>query len=115
MRFVVSILPISLCLLAAACSSDDDQKSPSPAPASTSSAQPDPAKGGKGSGDVGPECTKYLACCDDVAKANPQVGASCDSVRSSISSGQKNGQSTASYESACKQGTAGMQAAGYCK
>lgn len=117
MRFVFSVLPLSFCLVLAACSSDDDnKKSSSPAPSSTSATDPGPAKGGKASGgDLGPQCTKYLECCDELVKDNPQVGASCDTVKKSITDTQKKGQSTDTLESACKQGVSGFQAAGYCK
>lgn len=63
---------------------------------------------------VGPECTKYFACCDEIAKAQPALAGSCDSTRKAVADATEKGASTASYESACKQALASMKGAGYC-
>ena len=90
----------------------------------TSTSPTEPSDGGKdgsssgshsSSGDLGPQCTAYLACCDEVAAQVPQLGASCDSTRTSIKSAEDKGASTDSYESACSSGLSGFKNAGYCK
>lgn len=92
---------------------------PSPSGSSTSSTDPAPAKDGgsssKGGGALGPSCKAYVACCDELAKNQPQIGASCDSVRTQIEKAQASGVSTSTYESACKSGVSSFQSAGYCK
>ncbi len=72
--------------------------------------------GGRSSaGDLGPSCTAYVACCEELAKSQPQLGASCDAVQKQIDTAQASGVSTASYEAACKSGVTSFQSAGYCK
>jgi hypothetical protein len=93
---------------------------PAPKGSSTSATEP-PKAGSSGSSDstagsaLGPACKEYIACCEDLAEENPQVGASCDSVKDQIEKAQKSGVSTSSYESACKSGTSSFKSAGYCK
>ena len=94
---------------------------PAPTGSSTSATDP-PAKDGGSSGSsgstgsaLGPSCKEYIECCEDLAESNPQVGASCDSVKTSIENAQANGVSTATYESSCKSGVASFKSAGYCK
>jgi hypothetical protein len=97
------------------------EKSGSPAASSTSSATPAPgdkpaAEGdGKDDSSLGPSCKAYLECCDEVAAKVPQLGASCDSTRKSITDAQGKGASVESYESACKSGLDGFKSASYCK
>jgi hypothetical protein len=64
---------------------------------------------------VGPQCTEYFACCEEIAKSQPALAGSCDSTRTAVESATKKGASTASYESACEQALTSMQSAGYCK
>ncbi len=95
-----------------------------PTGSSTSATDPPPAGsaaktgssgGGSSKGSLGPQCTAYMACCDEVAKGMPQFGASCDSVKTQIESAQSNGTSTSAYEPGCKSGLATFKSAGYCK
>ena len=92
--------------------------------AGTSTSATDPADGtdgGKkdgsssGGASLGPSCTAYVACCEELAASQPQLAASCDAVQKQIDTAQANGVSTASYESACKSGVTSFQSAGYCK
>lgn len=89
-----------------------DQKASKGDTAESSSAT-EPTEGSGSS--VGPQCSAYLECCDEVVKAQPAAAGSCDSTRSSIDKAVENGASTASYESACKQALSTMKSAGYCK
>jgi hypothetical protein len=93
---------------------------PSPFASSSSSTEPAPDKGTSGSSGtkgsaLGASCKAYVACCEEVATSQPQLAASCDSVKTQIESAQSKGASTSSYESACKSGLSGFQSAGYCK
>lgn len=92
--------------------------------AGTSASATDPADdpdGGKkdgstnGGASLGPSCTAYVACCEELAASQPQLAASCDAVQKQIDTAQASGVSTASYESACKSGVTSFQSAGYCK
>lgn len=87
-------------------------------PDASSSDPTDPALGssgtGTGSGALGPACTEYLACCAEIAAKNPQLGASCDSVKTQITNAQTNGISTSNFEASCKSGVGSMKSAGYC-
>lgn len=100
------------------------EQNPEPTGSSTSATDPPPAgssgsSGSSGSGtskgSLGPQCTAYMACCDEVAKAQPQLAASCESVQTQIESAQKNGTSTSAYEPGCKSGISTFRSAGYCK
>lgn len=88
-------------------------------PASSTS-DTDPADGGsaesskKPDGSLGPECTEYLSCCEDVATQLPSLATSCDSLKTSIQNAEDEGASTASYESTCKSGLSSFHSAGYC-
>ena len=97
------------------------EQNPEPTGSSTSSTDPPPAKsaGSSGSsgtskGSLGPQCTAYMACCEEIAKGMPQLGASCDSVKTQIETAQRNGTSTSAYEPGCKSGIATFKNAGYC-
>jgi hypothetical protein len=88
---------------------------------STSSTDPAAKDGGSkddggGSGSaLGASCTAYVACCEELAKSQPQLAASCDAVQKQIDTAQASGASTASYEAACKSGVTSFQSAGYCQ
>ena len=84
---------------------------PSAAPSATATATADP-KGGAST--LGPKCTEYLACCDEVAAKNPSMGSACDSTRTQIEQAKEKGVSTGSYESACESAIGSMKSAGYC-
>jgi hypothetical protein len=98
-----------------------------PATSSTSPSTPAPSGSGSSSSSggeapedengasLGPSCTAYLACCDEVAAKVPQLGSSCDSTRKSITDAQGKNASVDAYESACKSGLDGFKSAGYCK
>ena len=70
--------------------------------------------GGGGGSALGPSCTAYVACCEEVAAMSPQLAASCDSVKSQIEMAQANGVSTSTYEASCKSGINSFKSAGYC-
>ena len=81
---------------------------------STDESATEPAKGGDTESSIGPQCTSYLACCDEIAESQPALAGSCDSTRKSVADATKKGASTDSLESSCKQALATMQSAGYC-
>jgi hypothetical protein len=116
-------LSLSLSLFACAAGGPDPQPNQQPSPSSTTSSSKDgtePAKDGGSSGSdsagsLGPQCTAYLDCCDEVASSQPALAGSCDQTRTSIEQAQEKGASTAQYESSCKQALASMKSAGYCK
>ena len=81
------------------------------APSASATATADPKTTGS---TVGPKCTEYLACCDEVAAKNPSMGSACDSTRTQIDQAKAQGVSTSSYESACESAISSMKSAGYC-
>lgn len=118
----VTAVSLSLSLFACAAGGPDPQPNQQPAPSSTSSSKDgtEPAKdagasGSDSTGSLGPQCTAYLDCCDEVAASQPALAGSCDQTRTSIEQAQEKGASTAQYESSCKQALASMKSAGYCK
>jgi ABC-type Fe3+-hydroxamate transport system substrate-binding protein len=119
MRHLLSLVPVSLSLVLAACSSDDSSTK-QPAPASTGTSATEPAKGTpatppSGTGSLGPSCTAYVACCKEVAAKQPAAGASCDTLTKTIDDAQKKGTATSSFEPGCKSGVDAFQTAGFCK
>ena len=97
---------------------------PSPKGSSTSATEPakdggsssgEGAGEGDGEGSLGPQCTAYIACCEEIAATTPAAAASCDSVKTQIENAEKNGVSAAQYEASCKSGISTFKNAGYCK
>jgi hypothetical protein len=120
MNRIVLFASLALFTTTVACGSDDDG-SPRSASSSggTSTSPTEPAGGGEekkesAKAELGPSCTAYLACCDELSAENPQLGVGCDQTRTSIDDAQKSGASTSSYESACKSALESMQGMGYC-
>jgi hypothetical protein len=123
LRHLSIVLPLAASSLLFACTvgtvPSTGTGNPSPTGSSTSSTDPTaPGKDGgsttTGSSSLGPSCKEYVACCDELAKSQPQLAASCDSVQSQIEKAQASGVSTSSYESACKSGVSSFHSAGYC-
>src|SRR4051794_38586267 len=102
---VLSSFALASGLFACSAGTTSTSSSGNPSPTGTSSSSTDPAgddaghpgKGGGGSA-LGPSCKAYIACCEELAASNPQVGASCDSVKSQIEMAEANGVSTSTYE-----------------
>lgn len=100
------------------CAGGDDPKP------TTSQSSTTPAGSNTGSGDtngastaeasVGPECTAYLACCDELAAKYPSAAASCDTTKQQLEKAQGQAQTDA-VESSCKSALAQMKASGMCK
>ncbi len=115
----LAFAPFAIVASLAACASDDPApQKQSTKPATTASpTTPEDGEAGDTSeaSSLGPSCTAYLECCEEIAAKMPQLGASCDSTKKSIEDAQEAGASTATYESACKSGISGAQSAGYCK
>ncbi len=84
---------------------------PAAAPSASATSTADPKSAG---GTLGPKCTQYLACCDEVAAKNPSMGSACDSTRTQIDEAKAKGVSTSSYESACESAISSMKSAGFC-
>jgi hypothetical protein len=114
---VVSFVSI-LCLSLVACAGDDDDdKQPS---SSTSSTTPAADGGAKGSGEtastgLGPQCEAYVACCKEVASAQPALASSCKTAQDQLAKAKEQGATSAQTEDACKSYIATMKTAGYCK
>lgn len=118
MRHVLSSIVIVASLVACGgedTSSKQSTSSTEPTDPSGSATAKEGTEGSKATGSTGASCTAYIACCKQVAEKFPQAAASCDSTKSAIDQAQKQGASTASYESACKNGLDGFKQAGYCK
>lgn len=115
------LVALSICALVGCSDSSEPDQSTAPASAqktndpAESSDGTDPAGGESEGSSLGPECTSYLACCDELAEAQPALAGSCDATRKSVEDAVEKGTSTASFESACKQALASMQSAGYCE
>jgi hypothetical protein len=93
-----------------------DESSKTPAKGSSSdSDSTEPSDDEKGGSSIGPQCTSYFACCEEIAAQQPALAGSCDSTKSSVEDAVEKGASTESYESACKQALTSMKSAGYCK
>jgi hypothetical protein len=119
-RQVALFAVLSLAALAGCTGGSDDEENNTPAPAEESSKTPAKSSGDSDNTDTekssaGPECTAYLACCDEIAAEQPALAGSCDTTRSTIDDAVGKGASTDSYESACKQALSSMKGAGYCK
>ncbi len=125
-RSIFGVVLVALSLSAVVgCSGGSDSDEGTSAPASKdgqgssdpskSADSTDPAAGDKSSSSIGPECEAYFDCCDEIAKAQPSLAGSCDQTRKAVEDATKQGASTATYESSCKQALATMQGAGYCK
>lgn len=117
-------------LLSACTTGTTTTTSGNPSPKGSSTSATEPAKdggssggegdgagdgAGEGDGSLGPQCTAYIACCEEVAATTPAAAASCDSVKTQIENAEKNGVSAAQYEASCKSGIATFKSAGYCK
>lgn len=114
----------ALVSLLSACTTGTTTTSGNPSPKGSSTSATEPAKDGgsssgegegEGEGSLGPQCTAYIACCEEVAATTPAAAASCDSVKSQIENAEKNGVSAAQYEAGCKSGISTFKSAGYCK
>ncbi len=114
-RHTLIVTALGLASLVGCSDGTTTTKSGTPAPSSTSSTEPAPSGSAPATSSLGPSCTAYLACCDAVAAKNPQLGASCDSTRKSLTDAQGKSASIDAYESACKSGLDGFKTAGYCK
>jgi hypothetical protein len=82
----------------------DTKNGTSQTPASTSTAT--------GGGSLGPQCTAYIACCDQAAASHPEIASTCSSVKSSL---EKAAGQAASLETSCKSGLDAYKSAGYCE
>ncbi|MBX3202548.1 MAG: hypothetical protein KF894_30760 [Labilithrix sp.] len=124
LRSTLCTVLVSLAMCALVGCSDSSEPDEGTAPASAQKTN-DPAKSSDGTeppegadkdgSSLGPDCTSYLACCDEIAEAQPALAGSCDATRKSIEDAVEKGTSTASFESSCKQALASMQSAGYCE
>lgn len=115
----LSTIALSTALFACTTGTTTTTGNPSPTGSSTAATDP-PAKGSSGGSGtaasaLGPQCEEYIECCEEIAADNPQVAASCDSVKDQIEGAQAQGVSTASYEAGCKSGISTFKSAGYCK
>jgi hypothetical protein len=63
---------------------------------------------GGGGGGIGPNCTKYLKCCDSIGGA---TASGCDSSFGSSSSCGTTTATAAACETSCQSGYAGIQTA----
>ena len=97
-------------------SSDKDpaKTSDSTDPSGDGKSEPKPAPKDEESS-LGPQCTAYLACCDEIAEEQPALAGSCDQTRKSIEDATEKGASTETYESSCKQALSAIKGAGYCE
>ncbi len=106
----VSLVSLSL----VACAADDDDKPTS----STSSTAP--ADGGSSGSDettssgLGPQCEAYVACCEEIASAQPAFASSCKATQDQLGKAKEQGATSAQTEDACKSGLSTMKAAGSC-
>lgn len=109
----VSLLSLSV----VACAGDDDKPT-----SSTSSTTPaEEADGGSNGTDetapsgLGPQCEAYVACCKEVASAQPAFASSCKTTEDQLAKAKEQGATSAQTEDACKSGLSTMKSAGYCK
>jgi hypothetical protein len=126
LRTTLSVLLLSLSALAlGACtkeepSSDDDNSSDDSTNDDNKKSSKD-ATEAEGDDDddskasVGPNCTAYLECCDELAEDQPSVAQSCDTTRKAIDDAVESGAAVESYETACKSAVSSWKSAGYCK
>lgn len=103
-------------------SDDDDDKDTSSSSGSKKSGKSTDKDTTKPKGDdddsetsVGPNCTAYLECCEDLAEDQPSVADSCDTMRKAIEDAVDKGASADSYEAGCKSAVTSWKSAGYCK
>jgi hypothetical protein len=112
---VVASLSLFACGTGSTSSTGTGTSPTEPAGKDGGSSSKDDGGSSNGGADLGPSCTAYVACCEELAKSQPQLAASCDAVQKQIDTAQANGVSTETYESACKSGVTSFQSAGYCK
>lgn len=100
------------------CSDDTDDSSSSSSGGNSSKTddkKTDDKTGDDKAGDIGPKCTAYLACCDELVAEQPAMAGACDSTKTSLANAKDNATSADSLESACEQALQAAQGAGHCK
>lgn len=108
------LLSLSIVAFVVVACSSGTTGSPSPFGSGASPTDPKDGTGTEGS-ELGPACTEYLACCEELAKKTPQLAMSCEATKTQLETGQANGIATSSFEASCKSGVASLESAGYCK
>ncbi len=114
-RIVIGLLVLSSSIASLVGCSSDESSTPSttPAPAGSGSASSDSDKATPSS--LGPKCTSFLDCCEQIAKSQPALAGSCTSTSDAIDRAIEQGASTSTYETSCGQALETMKQAGYCK
>lgn len=116
MRHALRLAPACLFTVLAfalvACSDDEDETTKQTSPTTPSAdAKKDAGNGGSSSSKLGPNCTAYVACCEELSDKQPQLASACDSTKSSLESASD----ASTLETSCKSGVDAFKAQGYCK